>query len=126
VSAKITLGGGMGSRIEIYRLVRAGFHTGFAAYTSLFIKIYNAIRTFVKGARGADGYAGGILAVIAALYQKVLTGVGVTAFLNCFYPGTENTQWYFVLTFTGGGAGVTTDTFSLVYHKAVLHIEPTF
>ena len=43
MSAVIALGGGMRFRVDIQGVVRAGLHAGFAADTTLVIKIHDAI-----------------------------------------------------------------------------------
>ena len=44
------------------------------------------------------------------------------AFLDLFDPSSEDTNWHFMLRFTGGGAGVAADALAIVYDKPKFHV----
>jgi hypothetical protein len=126
VRAIVAFGGGIGSRVNINRLVRASLHTRFAADTTILLEIYNPIVPFVKRLGGANRDAGRIFAMVATLHQKMAAGIWITSFFYRLNPGAKYTQRYFMFTFTGCSTCMATDTLALINNEAVSHLKPSF
>jgi hypothetical protein len=61
--------------------------------------------------------------VIAAKHAEVAARIRVLTLFYVFYPGTECAERNFIFRFAGDSAGMTSDALSVVYNKAVSHIE---
>jgi hypothetical protein len=61
--------------------------------------------------------------MIAPEYGKESSGIRKFAFFNVLYPRTKGPKRNFILRFARDGARVTTDTFAVIYYKAVFHLS---
>jgi hypothetical protein len=123
VSAIVALGGGMGIGIDVERVIGASLHARFAADAARRVKVYDAILTLIEGLCGADGNAGSVITVVAAIDKEVTTGVGKLAFLDVFDPGAVDADRHVVFRLTRDGAGMATDTLALVDDKGIFRHE---
>ena len=108
-------------RVDIYRIIWAGLHTGFASNADVWIEINDAISTLVHCCNRADAYARWIGAVVATRNLEMAARAGIDARIHIFYPGTIHTKWYLVFTLAGSGTCVTTDTLAIIDDEAVIH-----
>ena len=59
--------------------------------------------------------------MIAAHHRKYSSGIRELPFFNLFYIGSVDSNGNIVFTFTGSGAGMATNAFSVVDYKSVSH-----
>jgi hypothetical protein len=121
VGAIVALGRRVVVRIDVKRVIRTSLHAGLATDASVVVKIDNSVIPRVKGLDRANLYAGSVGAMIAAHDREYPSGIRKFSLFNLFYVGSVDANRHIVFTFTGGGACVTTDAFSVVNNKSVSH-----
>jgi hypothetical protein len=99
-------------------------HAGLAADAALVVKIDDAVGSAKQRNGGADLYARGIVAVIAAQHGEMAPRVGVKSLLDVFHPRTINTDRYIVFFLAGDRACMTADATVLIDKKSVAHLLP--
>lgn len=107
--------------IDIEGVIRAGLHAALAANTSLIVEVDDSVRTPVESFGGADGDAGGRIAVVTSHHPEVPAGVRVLALLHILDPGTKYAQGHLVLFLAGDGAGMAANAPVLINDEAVAH-----
>ena len=117
----MTFCGGLSFRIDVYRIVRAGLHTGFTADADVGIEIDDAIRSLVHRRNWADTDTGRVGAVITSRNLKMTPCVGVDARVHVFHPGAVHAKGYLVLALACRGTCVTTDAPAIINNEAVIH-----
>jgi hypothetical protein len=95
-------------------------HAGFASDANGWVKLNDAIIALIYCGDGADARAWWVGAVITARDLKVAPHIGVCAHFDIFDPGAIHAKWHVILRLARGGAGVTSDTFTLVDQKSVI------
>jgi hypothetical protein len=108
--------------VNIKRVVRAGLHTGFAAYAAAVVEIDDTIIAFEKSRGRTDGYTRRILTMIATQHREKSLGVRIVVFFDVLDPGAIGADRHFIFRFTGDCASVTTYAFSVVYQESIFHI----
>jgi len=119
---EVALLGGVGVGIDVQSVVRTGLHAGLATYATVAVEINNAVVAAKQRSHRANGYARSVVAVIAPEHGKETASVGIFAFLDVLNPGSESTERHLVLGLASDCAGVTADTFAMVYDEAVFHL----
>src|SRR5579875_84633 len=119
VGAVVALGGSMRIGVDIERIVGAGLHTGLAADTAAGVEIDDAISPLVQSSGRTDSNARSIIAVIAAVDEKITARVGKLPLLDVLDPRPVDADGNVVFSFTGDCTGMATDTLALVDHKGV-------
>ena len=114
MSAEGAFRGGVGFRVEINRIIRAGLHTGFAPDANTRVKLNDAIITLIHGRDGTDAHARRIDAMIAARHLKVAAHIGVRSRFNIFDPCAIHANGHLILGLARGTARMTSDAFGLV------------
>jgi len=61
--------------------------------------------------------------MIAPEYGKESPGIWIFPFFNVLYPRTKGPKRNFILRFAGDCTRMTTDTFAVIYYKAVFHLS---
>jgi hypothetical protein len=120
MGTEMTLGGGVGIRIDVQRIVRAGLHARLAADTAVTVEVDDAIRALVQGHCRTDRHAGRVCTVVAAQDREVATGVGKLALLDVFHPGAKGPQRHIVLGLAGERAGMAADALAVIDDEAEL------
>jgi hypothetical protein len=123
VSAVVALLGGVRVGVNIKRIIRTGLHAALATYAAVAVEIDDAVIAPEERRHRAYRYAGGIVAVIATKHAEVAARIRVLSLFYVFYPCAESAERNFIFRFAGDSAGVTSDALSVVYYKAVSHIE---
>jgi hypothetical protein len=121
MGAIVALGGRVVVGIDVKCVIRAGLHARLTANASVVVKIDNAVIPGVKSLYWANLYTRSVGAMIAAHDREYPPCIGKFSLFNLFYVGSVDTNRHIVFTFTGGGACVTTDAFSVVNYKSVSH-----
>jgi hypothetical protein len=121
MGAIVALGCCVVVRIDVERIIRAGLHTGLATDASVVVKIDDSVIPGIKSLNWANLYTRSIGAMIAAHNREYPPCIRKFSLFNLFYVGSVDTNRHIVFTFTGGGACVTTDAFSVVNNKSVSH-----
>ncbi|HKG81261.1 MAG TPA: hypothetical protein VKA78_17620, partial [Pyrinomonadaceae bacterium] len=85
--AEVALLGGVIFGVDEDRVIRAGRHAGFAAYTDGLVKIDDAVRPFEHRRRRARGYTGSVSALIAARHLMRASYLWKHADVNVFDVG---------------------------------------
>ena len=106
--------GGVGFRVEIDRVVRAGLHAGFTSDADAWVKLDDAVRALIHGGDWTDAHTGRVGTVVAARHLKAAAHIGVCTRLHILNPGAIHAKRHLIFGFTRGGTGVTADAFSLV------------
>ena len=120
--AEVALLGGVGVGIDVQRVVRARLHAGLATDAAIAVEVYDAVVEPVERGHRADGYARGVVAVIAPEHGEETTRVGIFTFFDVFYPGPKGAKRYFVFGLASDCACVTADAFAMIYDEAVFHV----
>jgi hypothetical protein len=60
--------------------------------------------------------------MVATMNRKFPRAFGEFTFLNVFHMGTIDANRHIVLTFASHGAGMASDTHSIIYNKSVIHL----
>jgi hypothetical protein len=107
--------------VNIQRVIGAGLHTGFAADAATGIEIDDAVRAFIERARRANRHTWRVITVIAAVHEKIATGIRELAPLDVLDPRAIHADGDIVFSFTGNGAGMAPDAFALIDDKGILH-----
>jgi hypothetical protein len=123
VSAVVAFLGGVRVGINIERVIGTRLHAALATYAPVAVEIDYAVIAPEERGHRAYRYAGGIVAVIATKHAEVAARIRVLPLLYVLYPGAERAERNFVFRFAGYSAGMTSDALSVVYNKAVSHIE---
>ena len=121
MSTIITFCSGIIFWINVQSIVRTGLHTGFTTYTSVFIKINNAIISKIKCLDRANFDAGSVSTVVATHHGKQTTGIRKFSFFNLFDPCAIYADWNLVFRFTCRCTGMATDTLSVINYKSIFH-----
>ena len=108
-------------RVDVKRIIGAGLHTGFATNAAVVIEIDNSIFPRVERLHRAYLHTGRVRTVIAAHYGEDSPSIGKLSLFNLFNIGSVDADGNIVFAFTGRGASVTTDAFSIVNNKSVSH-----
>jgi|TARA_Y100000588_G_scaffold59088_2_gene57836 hypothetical protein len=59
--------------------------------------------------------------MITTMNRKLSTTIWEYALFNIFYMGSVYTNRYIMLTFASNGAGMATNTQTVIYNKSVIH-----
>jgi hypothetical protein len=121
VRTEITLGCCVVVGINIEGVIGAGLHAALAANTSLIVKVDDSVRTPVESFGGANGNAGGRIAVVTSHHSEVAAGVRVLALLHVLDPGAKDAHRHLVLFLARDGAGMTANAPVLINDEAVAH-----
>jgi hypothetical protein len=108
-------------RINVQSIIRAGLHAGFAADTTVFVKIYDTIFPNEERLHRTNFYAGCIGAVVASHHGEESPGIGKFSFFYLLHPGAVDAYGNIVFRFAGCGAGVAAYALSVVYYESVFH-----
>src|SRR5262249_52418235 len=119
--AVVALGGGVGSRIDVERVVGTRLHAGLAADAAAIVEVHDAVAPAIERDGGTDGDAGRGVAVVAAQHREVPPRVGERALLDVLYPGAEAAQGHAVLFLACHRAGVAADALAVIDDEAVTH-----
>jgi hypothetical protein len=123
VSAVVAFLGGVRVGINIERVIGTRLHAALATYAPVAVEIDYAVIAPEERGHRAYRYAGGIVAVIATKHAEVAARIRVLPLFYILYPGAKSAERNFVFRFAGYSAGMTSDALSVVYNKAVSHIE---
>jgi len=96
-------------------------HAGFAADAAIFVEIHDAVIPRIKRLNGANFNAGGVGTVVATHHGKEASGMRKFALFHLLHPRPVDANRHLMLTFTSGGASMTTNAFSVVNDKTVFH-----
>jgi hypothetical protein len=118
---EVTFGRGIVVGIDVQGVIGTGLHATLAADASLIVKIDDSVGAPVEGFGGANGNAGGRIAVVTSHHPEVAAGVRKFALLDVLHPGAKDAQWNLVFLLARHRAGVTTDTSILIYDESVSH-----
>jgi hypothetical protein len=121
MSTIVALRGRVVVRIDVKSIIWAGLHAGFATNAAVIVEIDNSVFPRIKRLHWADLNTGCVGTMIAAHYGEDSPCIGKLSLFNLFNIGSVDTDGNIVLTFTGRGACVTTDAFSIVNNKSVSH-----
>jgi hypothetical protein len=121
VSTKIALCRGVSIGINVQGIIRTGLHAGFAADTSLVIKIDNTVPAAKERHRRTYLDTWRFVAVIAPENGKVTARLGKDPLFNVLHPRAMYTDGDIVLFLAGNRAGMTTNATILIDDKAVPH-----
>ena len=113
-------------RVHIKRVVRAGLRAGFAADAAARVKINDSVFSRKKRRHRADFDARRVGAVVAAHYGKKPSRVGESSLFDVFHPRSINTDRNLVFRFARDRAGMTADTFAVIYDETKVHIKFIF
>src|SRR5205814_8578391 len=105
--------------VDIERIIGAGLHAGFAADTATAIEIHDAVLAFVERARRTNSDAWRVIAVIAAVHQKIAAGIGELAPLDVLDPCSIHSDGDIVFGFACNGAGMTADALALIHDETI-------
>jgi hypothetical protein len=119
VRAEVALGSRMRVWIYVDGVIRARQHAGFAADTSVGIKIDDPVSAAVQRMGWANLDTRRIVAVVAPHHAEMPTDVGKLTFLDVFHPGPEHAHRNVMLLLAGHRAGVAPDTTILIDYKSV-------
>ena len=109
VVAEVALVGGVGCRIDVDGVIRAGVHAALAADAVVVVEIDHAVGRPEQRPGGADGDAGSVVAVVAAHHREVPVGVGERPGLDVLHPGAVHAEGDVVLALARDGAGMAAD-----------------
>jgi hypothetical protein len=97
-------------------------HAGLATDATGVVEIDDAIGAAKQSDRGADFYAGSIVAVVAAQHGEMAPRIRVVTLLYVLDPGAVNAQRDIVFFFAGDRAGVAANAAILIDEKSVPHL----
>src|SRR5262249_53455931 len=121
VSAVVALGGRLGRRVDVERVVRTGLHARLTADAARAVEVDDPVVAPVERHRGTDGHARGGVAVVAAQHREVPARARKRALLDVLHPGAEGAQRYLVLLLARHRAGVAPDALAVIDHESVAH-----
>lgn len=120
VGTEVTLGRCICFGVDVDSIVGAGLHAGFAADTDAVVEFDDAVRPLIHGFGGAYSNTRGVGTMVAARDLEVTAIIGEGSRFNILYPGSIHPERNFVFALTCCGAGMTADTFPIVYDKPVI------
>ena len=114
VVAHVALVGGAGVGVYVQGVVGAGVHARLAADAVAVVEVHHPVGGPVQRRGGADGHAGGVVALVAAHHGELAGDVREGPGLDVLHPGAVDAQGHVVLALAGHGAGVAADAASAV------------
>jgi hypothetical protein len=121
MSTIIALRRGVSLRIHIERSVRTGLGTGFAADTTTRVKINDAIIPPVQCLDRTDIDTRWLCTMVTPKNSKISSAVRKRSLFDIFHPCSVHTERYLVFGFACNRACMTSDTFSGIDNKTVIH-----
>src|SRR5258708_9566702 len=119
--AKVALGGRVGLRIDIERVIRTGLHARLAPDTAAVVEIDDSIIAIVQGLGRANLDTRCVVAMITAHHAEVAARGGELALLDIFDPSAKNADRHAVLFLARDRTGMTSDTAIVVDYETVAH-----
>jgi len=123
MGAIVALGGGMAVGVDVERVIGAGLHARFTTDAARGVEVYDAVLALIESFGGTDSHARSIIAVVAAVDEKIAASVGKLAFFDVFHPGSIHANGHIVFGLARDSTGVTADALALVNYESILRHE---